>query len=117
MIETIFYILGRILRQGVPCLFHLITGLYCPGCGGTRAARYLLHGQIMKSFWYHPLVLYMAVVGSVELITFVFAKVQKKPQLYLGHMVMFTNIGVVIVILNMIVKNFMLVFWGIDPLP
>ena len=71
MIETIFYILGRILRQGVPCLFHLITGLYCPGCGGTRAARYLLHGQIMKSFWYHPLVLYMAVVGSVEFITFV----------------------------------------------
>lgn len=117
MIENIFYILDRILRQGIPCLFHLITGLYCPGCGGTRAACYLLRGQVVKSLWYHPLVIYMAVVGSAELITYVLSKVQKKPQLYLGHMAAFTNIGVVIVILNMIVKNYMLVFLGIDPLP
>lgn len=24
------------IRQGAyPCLFHLVTGAYCPGCGGT----------------------------------------------------------------------------------
>lgn len=28
-----------------PCLFHLATGLYCPGCGGTRAAYLALHGD------------------------------------------------------------------------
>jgi Protein of unknown function (DUF2752) len=27
------------------CVFHKITGLECPGCGGTRALYALLHGQ------------------------------------------------------------------------
>jgi hypothetical protein len=28
------------------CLFHEMTGLYCPGCGTTRALHCLLHGEI-----------------------------------------------------------------------
>lgn len=43
-----------------PCLFHLATGYYCPGCGGTRAIAALLHGQLFRSFLYHPVVLYGA---------------------------------------------------------
>ena len=34
-----------------PCLFHRLTGLYCPGCGGTRAVRLLFTGHIWKSFY------------------------------------------------------------------
>lgn len=53
--------------QGFPCLFHFITGLYCPGCGGTRAVRALLHGEILKSFCYHPFVLYAVIAVVVEM--------------------------------------------------
>jgi len=28
------------------CVFHSLTGLQCPGCGGTRAVHELLHGHI-----------------------------------------------------------------------
>jgi len=28
------------------CYFHLLTGLYCPGCGALRATHQLLHGHI-----------------------------------------------------------------------
>jgi hypothetical protein len=28
------------------CQFHRLTGLNCPGCGGTRAAYALLHGEV-----------------------------------------------------------------------
>ena len=31
------------------CLFHKMTGLYCPGCGGTRALSSLLHGDLRSS--------------------------------------------------------------------
>lgn len=30
-----------------PCLFHTCTGIYCPGCGSTRAAHALLHGDVL----------------------------------------------------------------------
>lgn len=33
--------------SGYPgCLLHQFTGLYCPGCGSTRAAYALLHGDL-----------------------------------------------------------------------
>ena len=31
------------------CGFHELTGLYCPGCGGTRAAYELLHGNLVQA--------------------------------------------------------------------
>ena len=43
-----------ILREGrIPCLFHELTGFYCPGCGGTRAVLALLAGHPVLSFLYH----------------------------------------------------------------
>ncbi len=43
------------------CVLHNLTGYYCPGCGGTRAIHALLHGHIVRSFFYHPIVVYTAV--------------------------------------------------------
>lgn len=40
------------------CEFNLLTGLYCPGCGGTRAVIAFLSGHFLKSFLYHPFVPY-----------------------------------------------------------
>jgi len=44
--------------SGLPtpvCWFHLTTGLPCPTCGVTRAARQLLHGDLPGAFRYNPL--------------------------------------------------------------
>ena len=35
------------------CRFRNWTGISCPGCGGTRAARALVHGNLMQSFQYN----------------------------------------------------------------
>lgn len=38
-----------------PCLFHRLTGLYCPGCGTLRALAALLHGRLAEAFGLNPL--------------------------------------------------------------
>lgn len=39
------------------CLFHRLTGLLCPLCGMTRAARSLCSGEVQQSLAYNPLLL------------------------------------------------------------
>lgn len=39
------------------CLFRLLTGLQCPGCGSTRAMHQLLHGHVVAAFMLNPLFL------------------------------------------------------------
>jgi hypothetical protein len=38
-----------------PCLFHRVTGLYCPGCGTGRALHRLLHGDLVGAWRLNPL--------------------------------------------------------------
>lgn len=33
--------------KAIPCLFHMLTGFYCPGCGITRMSLCLLRGDIL----------------------------------------------------------------------
>ena len=40
----------RIENYLYPCLFHTVTGYYCPGCGGTRAVCALFQGHFLISF-------------------------------------------------------------------
>ncbi len=35
------------------CIVKLTTGLDCPGCGGTRAFYYLMHGNVSQAARYH----------------------------------------------------------------
>jgi hypothetical protein len=45
------------------CVFHALTGLQCPGCGGLRAAHHLLHGEIATAFAFNPLLVLAAPVA------------------------------------------------------
>ena len=53
------------------CLLKYTTGFVCPGCGGTRAAWYLLHGDVSAAARHHapfvfavPFLLYMYVAWA-----------------------------------------------------
>ena len=52
----------NVLAISYPCMFNKLTGLCCPGCGGTRAARALLHGEILKSIYDYPPLIFAVVV-------------------------------------------------------
>lgn len=97
-----------------PCFFNLFTGLYCPGCGGTRAVRALLHGHILKALWYHPFVVYGVIMYIVFMVTNTI-----RIYIYPGFRSMkykniYLYIWIAILILNFLVKNILLIKFGIS---
>ncbi len=58
----------NVLRLKYPCMFNKITGYCCPGCGGTRAMRALLNGEILKCLYDYPPLIYGIVVYVVFMV-------------------------------------------------
>ncbi len=52
---------------GLPdlCPLHRTTGLWCPLCGGTRATRELMHGDLGAAMGYNPFALVLEAVVIV----------------------------------------------------
>lgn len=51
------------------CLLYKLTGVYCAGCGATRALHALLHGRVLDALHDNALLvatlpLFLAVIGS-----------------------------------------------------
>lgn len=52
----------------IPCPFHKLTGLQCPGCGATRMCLALMRFDLRKAFGFHPVLFLLLVpLGSVFL--------------------------------------------------
>lgn len=103
------------LKTNGPCVLHTLFGIYCPGCGGTRAISALLHGQFIDSFICHPLVPYTAIVGGWFLISQTMERVSKhrfKIGLHYRDIYLWIALGIVVV--NFIVKNALLLIWHVD---
>lgn len=66
---ALFMVVTYVLHWNVlhifpPCSFNALTHYYCPGCGATRAVVSMIHGDFIRSLFYHPFILYTAVVGG-----------------------------------------------------
>lgn len=85
------------------CDFFSKTGLYCPGCGGTRAVKSLLRGDIIRSFLYHPFVPYCATMYIVFML-YVFLKKHFKLFKKIFPVEIVIYIGVGVLLLQWVVK-------------
>ncbi len=52
---VLLLIILYLLNIKIPCIFHRITGFYCPGCGITRSLYHLFTLNFYQSFRYNPL--------------------------------------------------------------
>jgi len=68
-VGTVFYFFDPETTALFPkCMFHEMTGLYCPGCGSTRALYCLLHGELRNAFRDNALVvLALPLLGAILL--------------------------------------------------
>lgn len=60
-----------LLRGGMGvdlCFVHATTGRWCPLCGGTRATRALIHGDLATAVGYNPFALAVEAVVVVLLL-------------------------------------------------
>ena len=96
------------------CEFSKVFHLYCPGCGGTRAIQYLLHGKILSSLLSNPIP-----INTAVLVLRIWSA--------LGHNVLFPKKkewkimhqwemwGILVVVIGFFVlRNLALVFFGWD---
>lgn len=109
--ESIFHF--HLIEKVPPCVFYTVTGLYCPGCGGTRASFALLRGNPLRSFYYHPFVLYVAIVGGWFMVSQTIERLsQGKVHIGMNFRSIYLWIGMIIIIVNFIVKNAILLATG-----
>lgn len=107
---------SRMYMGGIklPCMFNLITGYYCPGCGGTRAFKALLGGHVMKSIMYNPVVLYGAVLYIWFMVSQALERITQGRVRGLKYRHIYLFLLLVIFVVNCAVRNYLLFKYGIS---
>ncbi len=94
------------------CAFYEKFGIYCPGCGGTRAVNALLHGELWDSFLYHPAVIYAVGIYMTFMTTYSLHLITKGKTRYLriGYITLVTILAVLL--LQWAIKVFLQLEFG-----
>src|ERR1035438_9351310 len=61
------------------CLFHALTGLNCPGCGGTRSLYALLHGHFQAALKDNAFFVLLFAAAAARCIWFAAKKFRRLP--------------------------------------
>lgn len=96
-----------------PCVFFTCLRTYCPGCGGTRAVEALLHGHVLESVWYHPLVLYTVIVFGGFMLTQGLERLGVKWVRGWKYHNWHLYGAVIVLVCNFLVKNLLRWIWGV----
>ncbi len=105
----------RIETYIYPCLFHEITGYYCPGCGTTRAFYALFEGKLWRSFCYQPLIPYAAVLGGWFLLSQTVERLSKgKIAIGMRYRDGYLWLSLILLAANFLVKNMALLLFHAD---
>ena len=96
---TVYFLFDPLESRWMPkCVFHVVTGWDCPGCGSQRAIHALLHGDIAGAFQANAilflLVPFLLLVAFVELLGNPAGKLYQR----LHHPVLIILIAVIILL-------------------
>ncbi len=94
------------LEQSTPsCFVRQHVGMYCTGCGATRAVLAVLRGHLLQSLYYNVAVMYVIVFYGVYVIRGWLYLLTKGKYSYMRFYVAYVFAGLGIVVLQAVVKN------------
>lgn len=96
------------------CILHEMTGYYCPGCGGTRAVDALMHGKIIRSFLYHPVVVYTAAILLFYALSHTVSIISKGKVKAMLFRPLYLYLMIAIILIQWVIKNAVYFFAGIQ---
>lgn len=62
-----YYVFYSCTNLSIPCLFHTVTGLKCPGCGITHLIVSLSHGDYLTAYHSNPFLFFLLLPGFLYL--------------------------------------------------
>ncbi len=95
------------------CMFWKFWGIYCPGCGGTRAVIALLQGHFLQSAWYHPLIMYILIMYALYMISHTLEKLHVPLIRGMKFETWIMYGMLVVLVLNFVLKNVLKFGFGI----
>lgn len=112
---AVIHIKGKtILNYVPPCMFHRVTGYYCPGCGGTRAVFTFFRGDIVRAFKFHPFVPYIFIIGGWFMLSQTIQRLSgDRIKIGMNFRIVYLWIALGIIALNWIIKNMFILVCGI----
>lgn len=116
MAAILYHVLNLRVEGSQPtCFVNDFMHIYCPGCGGSRAIDWLLHGHILKSAAANPIVIYSLFLFLYYFIpaTYTYAIKRDGNKHHKFHM--WTLYGLLVVVVGFfIIRNVLLVAFHYD---
>jgi hypothetical protein len=100
-------------REEMQCAFYSLIGLYCPGCGGTRAVYSLLKLRIFDAIKYNITVPFGAFVYIYYNVRAFIAGLKNDTEYFKNQKYPLCIVLVAVLLLNFVLKNVLLLFFGI----
>ncbi len=108
-----FYGFGESVAECFPkCQLRSMTGLYCPGCGGTHAVMLLLRGRVAESFFAHPFVPYATVIYICFMLNMFISRHVTAGKMKVMNILPFIYVGIGIILIQWAVKLICLLAYG-----
>ena len=92
-----YYFLNLKFSFSIHCIFHKLTGFYCPGCGITRMIFAMLRFDFYQAFRFNPFVFLLLIVYSVYLFIYIIVKVKLKKELIIPRYLYYVLLVITIV--------------------
>lgn len=95
------------------CFWYTHWGLYCPGCGGTRAFESMLYGHFIKSFIYHPFVLYVVLTLFISFLSYIVYFITRGNKMFFKLKLKHLVYADLIFIIFFLFRNILAIYLGI----